>query len=245
MSAPPVALVTGANKGLGRETARRLAHHGYTVLLGSRDFGRGLETARRLADEGARVVPVELDVTEPASVASVADRVRRDHGRLQVLVNNAGVTTGTRNLATTVTDMRDLFEVNVFGVVGLVRALLPLLRESRAPRIVNVSSTTASLALTGDGRAIPGETDRRLAYASSKAALNMLTLQYARAFQGDPALAHIKINAASPGFTATDMNGHRGTRTVAEGARIIVELATLPDDGPTGGFFHDEGPLPW
>jgi NAD(P)-dependent dehydrogenase (short-subunit alcohol dehydrogenase family) len=122
--------------------------------------------------------------------------------------------------------------------------MLPLLRQSAMPRIVNVSSTTASLTMTGSGHDFGGNASRRLAYSTSKTAMNMLTVQYARAFAADPGLAHIKINSATPGHTATDMSGHHG-RSVADGARIIVDLATLPADGPTGGFFNDQGPVPW
>ena len=238
----PVALVTGANKGLGKETARQLAQRGLTVLLGSRCFDRGAAAA---ADLGPTVTPIRLDVTDPDSVEAAASQVDHDYGRLDVLVNNAGTFVGVPNAATTPTDMRDTFEVNVFGVVRVTQAMLPLLRRSAAPRIVNVSSTTASLLLTSNGTEIPGDATRRLAYASSKAALNMLTVQYAKTFRDDPELAHLKINSAVPGFTATDMNNHLGTRHVCDGARIIVDLATLPDDGPTGGFFDDRGPVPW
>jgi NAD(P)-dependent dehydrogenase (short-subunit alcohol dehydrogenase family) len=246
-----LALVTGANRGLGRETARQLARRGVGVLLASRDAERGAEVARELAaDAGggggkAAVWPVRLDVTDPGQVAAVADLVRRDHGRLDILVNNAAVFLPATAEATTVAELRPLFEANVFGAVTVIHALLPLLRRSAAPRVVNVSSTTASLTLTGRGEDLPGDATVRMAYTASKAALNMLTLQYAQAFARDPGLRHLKINAATPGYTATDMNGFRGTRSVAEGARSVVELATLPDDGPTGGFFSDEGPVPW
>ncbi|MEV0404015.1 SDR family oxidoreductase [Actinoallomurus sp. NPDC050550] len=245
MGMAEVALVTGANKGLGKETARRLAHLGMTVYLGSRDPDRGTAAARDLAADGAAVTPVPLDVTDPSDVRAVADRLRRDHGRLDVLVNNAGATVDTPAASVTAARMRKVFEVNVFGAVGVIHATLPLLQASDAPRVVNVSSTTASLALTGDGTDFGGDAGRRLAYSTSKTALNMLTLQYARAFAADPALAHIRINAVTPGYTATDMTGHQGTRTVAEGVRVIVEFATLSADGPTGGFFNDQGAVPW
>ncbi|WP_405008964.1 SDR family oxidoreductase [Kitasatospora sp. NBC_01539] len=245
MSAATVALVTGANKGIGRETARRLALRGATVLLASRDPDRGAEAARTLAAEGVRVRPVRLDVTEPGSVTAVAARITQEYGRLDVLVNNAGTFLGARATDTTGAVMRDTLAVNVVGVVTVIHALLPLLRSAPAPRIVNVSSTTASIGLTADGADLPGDASLRLAYASSKAALNMLTVQYARAFAEDPELAHLKINAASPGYTATDMNAFRGTRSVEEGARAVVELATLPADGPTGGFFDDRGRVAW
>jgi NAD(P)-dependent dehydrogenase (short-subunit alcohol dehydrogenase family) len=240
-----IALVTGANRGLGKEVARRLAHRGHTVLLGSRDLRRGVDTAEELAAAGARTTPIRLDVTDPASVGETVAQIRAAHGRLDVLVNNAGTFVGALPLETSMAEMREIFEVNVFSVVEVTRACVPLLRRSAAPRVVNVSSTTASLALTSVGAEIPGDASRRLAYSSSKAALNMLTVQYARAFAQDPALAHVKINSAVPGYTATDMNDHRGTRTVQEGARAIVDLATLPDDGPSGGCFADDGPVPW
>ncbi|PGH47505.1 SDR family oxidoreductase [Streptomyces sp. Ru87] len=240
-----VALVTGADKGLGRETARQLALRGVTVLLGSRDPGRGAAAARALAAEGAVVTPVRLDVTDADEVRAAADRVRAEHGRLDVLVNNAGAFVGSPAAETTAAEMRVMFEVNVFGVVTVTHAFLPLLRRSAAPRIVNVSSTTGSLTLTSEGADLPGDADRRMAYTCSKAALNMLTVQYAMAFARDPESAHIKINSATPGWTATDINDHRAPRHVSEGARALVELATLPDDGPTGGFFGDEGRVSW
>ncbi|GAA4521266.1 SDR family NAD(P)-dependent oxidoreductase [Actinoallomurus oryzae] len=239
----PVALVTGANKGLGKETARQLLERGMTVVMGSRDPERGIAAAGELRAGGA-AVPVQLDVTDSASVEAVADRLRRDHGRLDVLVNNAGTVVDRLAADTTALEMRHTYEVNVFGVVTVIHAMLPLLRASAAPRIVNVSSTTASLGLTSGGTDFGGDAGRRIAYSSSKTALNMLTVQYAHAFAKDPDLSRIKINAATPGYTATDLTGHRGSRTVEEGARIIVELATLAD-GPTGGFFNDQGHVPW
>lgn len=241
----PVALVTGAGRGLGRETARRLALSDFTVLLGCRDQDRGRQTARSLAAAGAPVTPVVLDVTAATSLTAVAEAVEREHGRLDVLVNNSGMIDEQTALTVTVAQLRRAFEVNVLGAAAALHAMVPLLRRSSAPRVVNVSSTTASLTLTASGADIPGDADRRLAYSVSKAALNMMTVQYAAAFARDPGTAHIKINAAAPGYTATDMNAFRGTRTVQEGARIIVDLATLADDGPTGRFFDDQGPLPW
>lgn len=240
-----VALVTGANKGLGKETARQLLQRGMTVLMGSRDPERGVAAAREVQTDDGAAVPVRLDVTDSATVEAVADRLRREHGRLDVLVNNAGTVVDRPVAGTTAAEMRHTFEVNVFGVVTVIHAMLPLLRASATPRIVNVSSTTASLGLTSGGTEFGGDADRRLAYSSSKTALNMLTVQYARAFAKDPGLSHIKINSATPGYTATDLTGHRGTRTVEEGARIIVDLATPDGAGPTGGFFNDQGPVPW
>ncbi|MEW9551014.1 SDR family oxidoreductase [Nonomuraea sp. NPDC050783] len=231
-------LITGANKGLGFETARRLVAAGHTVYLGSRDPGRG----RRAADAlGAR--PLVLDVTDDASVAAAARTVEADGG-LDVLVNNAGIEARTAGNGvptaeeTTAEQMRELFETNVFGLVRVTRAFLPLLRRSAAPVVVNVSSGLASLARMSTegtlGYAYPG-----VAYPASKAAVNMITVQYAKAFPG------MRINAVEPGFTATDLNGRTGTQTVEEGAEIIVRMAQVGRDGPTGGYFDAAGPLPW
>ncbi|QKV95209.1 SDR family oxidoreductase [Streptomyces sp. NA02950] len=245
MTDHPVALVTGANKGLGKETARQLAARGITVALGCRDIEHGKAAAHELATAGVAPVPVRLDVTDADSVQDVADWLEAEFGRLDVLVNNAGTVVDQPAEHTTAAVMRQTYEVNVFGAVTMIRTMLPLLGTSRAPRIVNVSSTTASMAMTSGGTDFGGDADMRLAYSSSKAALNMLTVQYAKAFSKNGTLSHLKINSATPGYTATDMTRHRGTRTVTEGARIIVDLATLPEDGPTGGFFNDNGTVPW
>ena len=241
----PVVLVTGANKGLGKETVRQLAARGATAVLGSRDPERGEAAAHGLGATGTKSIPVRLDVTDVGSVEKVAAWLEAEYGRLDVLVNNAGTVVDELAERTTAAEMRQNYEVNVFGVVTVIQTMLPLLGKSPAPRIVNVSSTTASLSLTSGGNDFGGDAGMRMAYSSSKAALNMLTVQYAMAFSKNDALSHIKINSATPGYTATDLTRHRGTRTVAEGARIIVDLATLTDDGPTGGFFNDEGTVPW
>ncbi|MFJ9915241.1 SDR family NAD(P)-dependent oxidoreductase [Actinacidiphila glaucinigra] len=241
----PTALVTGANKGLGRETARQLAAAGATVLLGSRDLQRGEAAGAELAAAGLRVVPVRLDVTDVDGVEKAAERIRREFGRLDILVNNAGGIVESPALSTTAADVRATYETNVFGVVTVTHTMLPLLAVSAAARIVNVSSTTASLTVTSEPGTLYADADHILPYASSKAALNMLTVQYAQAFRREPGYGHIKINSASPGLTATDLTHHAGARTVEEGARIIVKLATLPDDGPSGGYFDEDGPAPW
>ncbi|PZG11104.1 SDR family oxidoreductase [Nonomuraea aridisoli] len=231
-------LITGANKGIGFETARRLIAAGHTVYIGSRDPGRG----RRAADAlGARLVV--LDVTDDASVAAAVREIEAEGG-LDVLVNNAGIETRTADNgvpgAADVTPgmVRELFETNVFGVVRVTHAFLPLLRRSAAPVVVNVSSGLGSLAQMSDP-GTPGYRYPGLEYPASKAAVNMITVQYAKAFP------QMRINAADPGFTKTDLNGGTGTQTVEEGAEVIVRLAQLGPDGPTGGCFAADGPVPW
>jgi len=231
-------LITGANKGLGFETARRLIAAGHTVYVGSRDTGRGLRAAGQL---GARMVPI--DVTDDASVAAAAKTIEADGG-LDVLVNNAGIEIRTERNAVpgaaeiTADVMRSLFETNVFGVVRVTHAFLPLLRRSAAPVVVNVSSGLASMtrATTPGARGYdyPG-----VAYPASKVAVNMITVQYAKAFP------QMRINAVEPGFTATDLNQHQGTQTVEQGAEIIVRMAQIGRDGPTGSYIGAHGPLPW
>ncbi len=240
----PVALVTGANRGIGRESTRQLARLGYTVLLGSRDIDRGRAVALELASDG-HVDAVRIDVTDRESVAHAASAVGQRFARLDALINNAGVYVPATALETNASVMLETFSVNVFGVVTAIHEFLPLLRQAQSPRIVNVSSTTGSLAITASGERIPGDAERRFAYASSKSALNMLTVQYARAFEGNPRLRHIKINSATPPYTATAMNRFHGTHSVEDGARIVVQLATLLDDGPSGGFFDVSGRVAW
>ncbi|MFD5388426.1 SDR family NAD(P)-dependent oxidoreductase [Streptomyces sp. NPDC059474] len=231
-------LITGANKGLGFETARRLIAAGHTVYLGSRDAERGRRAAERL---GARLVV--LDVTDDASVAAAAKAIEADGG-LDVLVNNAGIEARTPDggvigaAEVTADMMRKVFETNVFGVVRVTHAFLPLLLRSAAPVVVNISSGLASLerVSTPDdpAHAYPG-----VAYPASKATVNMVTVQYAKAFP------QMRINAVEPGYTATDLNAHTGHQTVEEGAEIIVRMAQVGPDGPTGGYFDIEGTLPW
>lgn len=231
-------LITGANKGIGYETARQLIAAGHIVYVGARDAERG----RRAAEElGARFVL--LDVTDDASVEAAAKTVAADGG-LDVLINNAGIESRTPDnsvpTAETVTAdlMRNTFETNVFGVVRVLHAFLPLLQRSAAPVVVNVSSGLASLTALSDpdhpAHFYPG-----IAYPTSKTAVNMLTVQFAKAF---PAL---RINSVEPGFTKTDLNGNTGTQTVEQGAEIIVRMAQIGPDGPTGGYFDVNGRLPW
>jgi NAD(P)-dependent dehydrogenase (short-subunit alcohol dehydrogenase family) len=233
------ALITGANKGLGFETARQLAADGWTVFVGARDPERGRTAAEKLLAEGgdARLVP--LDVTDDASVAAAVEAVAAQTDHLDVLVNNAGIIgSHTGALETGPADFLACFGVNLLGPVRVTRAFLPLLRGAEMPRVVMVSSGMGSLAVTTDpGRLESGIVS--LVYPSSKAALNMVTTQYAKALPG------WKVNAVDPGYTATDLNGQSGHKSVAEGARAIVAMARVGADGPTGGFFDDLGPVPW
>jgi NAD(P)-dependent dehydrogenase (short-subunit alcohol dehydrogenase family) len=235
------ALVTGANKGLGLETARRLGALGWTVHVGARDPQRGQEAVAKLTAEGADAHLVALDVTDDASVEAAAATVaERSDGRLDVLVNNAGISGGFRPdpLDTVPADFLACYGVNLLGPVRVTHAFLPLLRRAELPRVVMVSSGMGSLTVTTDPDRIESGFVG-LVYPSSKAALNMVTTMYAKALPG------WKVNAADPGYTATDLNGHRGVLTVEQGAEPIVALATLGPDGPTGGFFGQEGRVPW
>ena len=226
-------LITGANKGLGRETARRLLADGHDVWITARNPATGKAAAEEL---GARFVA--LDVTDDTSVAVAAKRVA-DQGGLDVLINNAGIV-GPRKAVQELTpdDVREVFETNVIGIVRVTRAFLPLLEHSANPVIVNVSSGMGSLAVTTDPTRLES-TLISLSYPPSKTAVNMLTSQYAKAFP------EIRINAVDPGYTATDFNDHRGTKPVEQGAEIIVRMAELDRSGPTGAFVDENGIVPW
>jgi NAD(P)-dependent dehydrogenase (short-subunit alcohol dehydrogenase family) len=227
-------LITGANKGLGRESARRLIELGHTVYVGARDQARG----RQAADElGARLLLI--DVTDDASVAAAAETLAAQIGRLDVLINNAAVSGGMKAPGqTTAADLLAVYDTNVFGVVRVTQAFLPLLEEADAPIVVNVSSGMGSLTVTTDPDRFES-TLNGLAYPSSKAAVNMLTSQYAKAHP------RIMINAVDPGYTATDLNGHRGTQTIEQGAEVIVRMATRPAGSATGTFVDVNGVVPW
>ena len=237
---PTIALVTGANKGVGLATARQLAERGLTVLLGSRDRERGERAAKEL---GVRAL--EIDITDDQSVADAVKVIRDEYGRLDVLVTNAGLLARKPALEVTADDMRAEFDTNVFGLVRVIHAMLPLLQLSKAPRIVNVSSNSSLFHKTADPESMFAQSHDSFAYSATKAAVNMLTVKYANAFRDDPAAAHIKINAVTPGYVATDLNGFAGVRTPDEGARVSVHWATVGDDGPSGGFFEEAGALPW
>jgi NAD(P)-dependent dehydrogenase (short-subunit alcohol dehydrogenase family) len=226
-------LITGATKGLGREAARRLRDAGHDVWVGARDAAAGQAVADELH---ARFVA--LDVTDDASVAAAVQTVRDAGTGLDVLVNNAGIAGSFQPVSETTADhVAAVHATNVLGVVRVTQAFLPLLEDSENPVVVNVSSGMGSLTLTNDPDRVES-TFGGLAYPSSKAAVTMLTSQYARA------LPHMRINAADPGYTATDLNGHSGPQTVTEGTDAIVALAQLGPDGPTGTFVDRHGPVP-
>jgi NAD(P)-dependent dehydrogenase (short-subunit alcohol dehydrogenase family) len=232
-------LITGGNKGLGLEAARQLAQLGWTVLLAARDPERGESAAAELSADGADVRFVALDVTSDASVTAAVASVSSAIDHLDTLVNNAGVIGGrTAVVETGPEDFVACFGVNLLGPVRVTRAFLPLLRRAALPRIVMVSSGMGSLGVTTDPNRLESSINS-LVYPSSKTALNMVTTQYAKA------LPDWKINAVDPGYTATDLNDHRGHKTVEQGAKVIVTMATLDPDGPTGGFFDEAGRVPW
>jgi NAD(P)-dependent dehydrogenase (short-subunit alcohol dehydrogenase family) len=226
--------ITGANKGLGYETARRLTELGHTVIIGARDSGRGQAAADRL---GVRLVPI--DVTDAASVAAAAAHVAEHEGSIDVLINNAGIHGPAGDPSTlTGADALAVFDVNLAGVVRTTTAFLPLLRKSSDPVVINVSSGMGSLAYTHDPSRAESSAVAPL-YTASKAALTMLTTQYAKAFPD------IRINAADPGYTATDLNGHSGPQTVTEGTDAIVALATEKPDAGSGRFVDRTGEIAW
>jgi NAD(P)-dependent dehydrogenase (short-subunit alcohol dehydrogenase family) len=236
----PTALVTGANKGIGYEIAAGLARLGFRVGVGARDTGRREEAVEKLRADGLDVFGVPLDVTEDLSVAGAAAQLE-ELGGLDVLVNNAAITGGMPQEPTKVSAEQVLAVVNtnVVGVIRVTNAMLPMLRRSSSPRIVNVSSTVGSLTLqTAQAEAVGPISG---AYSPTKSYLNAITIQYAKELVG----TGILVNAGCPGFVATDLNGHRGTRTPEQGAAIFLELATLPDDGPSGTFRDDTGVQPW
>jgi NAD(P)-dependent dehydrogenase (short-subunit alcohol dehydrogenase family) len=235
------ALVTGANKGIGYEIAAGLGARGWRVGVGARDDGRREAAVAALRAGGADAFGVPLDVTDDASATAAVALVEERAGGLDVLVNNAGITGGVPQEPTTVdvATVRAVVETNVLGVIRVTNAVLPMLRRSASPRIVNMSSGVGSLTRqSADG----GDTGPiAVAYSPSKTFLNAVTVQYAKELRDTAIL----VNAACPGFVATDLNGFRGVRTPQQGAAIAVRLATLPDDGPSGGFFEDAGVVPW
>jgi NAD(P)-dependent dehydrogenase (short-subunit alcohol dehydrogenase family) len=242
MSSKRIALVSGANKGIGLEIAEKLAQTGMRVFLGARNAALGEAAAARLREQSLDVQFIELDLVRAESIQAAAKQIDTEFGRLDVLVNNAGITDPSDGLPgqASIDAARRVMETNFFGALAVTQAMLPLLKKSASARIVNVSSGLGSLTFNRD----PDWEFARvklIGYNASKAALNMLTVQLA-AELGDTT---IKVNAADPGFTATDLNGHRGHQTIPQGAAEAIRLALLPDDGPSGNFSSASGPNPW
>jgi NAD(P)-dependent dehydrogenase (short-subunit alcohol dehydrogenase family) len=240
-----IVLVTGANRGIGCEVVRQLSAAGHATILGSRDLKSGEAAAASMSSSAAPIRTLELDVASPSSIQAVCLAVTREFGRLDGLVNNAGIFCGHSFDVINPNEIARMFEVNLTGPLMMISQFLPLLARSPVASIVNVSSATASLGVTSSGAGIAGDASRRLGYCCTKAALNMATVQYALAFAGSEAHKHIRINSVSPGYVATDMNGFRGERSVEDAAKLIVELAIPGPDGPTGKFVSDLGPVPW
>lgn len=239
-----VALITGANKGIGFETAKQLSAKGILVLLGSRDPARGEAAAKTLNSEGGDVRAVKLEVTNEADRDAVAQYIEKEFGRLDILINNAGVMSeplgGNSTSTIPMNLLRETFEVNFFATVAITQKLLPLIRKSDAGRIVNLSSILGSLTLHAT-EGSPIYDAKTFAYNASKAALNMFTIHLAHELRG----TKIKVNSAHPGWVKTEMGGEGAPMEIVDGAKTGVELAALPDDGPTGGYFHMGERLPW
>ena len=239
-----IALITGANKGIGLETARQLGKLGVTVLVGARDLARGEQAAEVLRGIGVDARAIKLDVVNEADRAAAAKSIENEFGRLDILINNAGVMldgrSGNETSTTSQKVLRDTFETNFFAVVALTQTLLPLLRKSEAGRIVNLSSVLASLTLHAT-KGSPIYDAKTFAYDASKAALNSFTIHLAHELQG----TNIKVNSAHPGWVKTDMGGEGAQMEIVDGAKTSVALATLPANGPAGGYFHMGEPLPW
>lgn len=242
MNKSKIVLITGGNKGIGFETGRQLGNMGYEILIGARSEEKGQEAVMHLETENIKAKTVVLDVTKPSSVLSAVEWIEQEYGYLDILINNAGVffegTTSPSELELSV--LKNTYETNVFGVFSVTKALLPLLQKSSAGRIVNLSSGLGSLTLNSDPTSEFYNVNS-LAYNSSKTAVNALTVFFAKELRDTP----IKINSVCPGFTATDLNGNSGYRTVEQAASSVVKLATINNDGPTGRFFDENGVVPW
>jgi NAD(P)-dependent dehydrogenase (short-subunit alcohol dehydrogenase family) len=233
-----IALITGANKGLGLEVARQLGQQGVTVVLSARDAAKGQAAADKLRAENIDAHFVPLDVTDAADIAALPAYFQTNFGGLDILINNAGISID-RSGQTTLEQLRQTYETNVIAPYAITEALLPLLQESKAGRVVNHSSILGSITTLRNVEAMRDE--GMFAYNSSKAALNMITVMHANAVRH----TKVKVNAAHPGWVKTDMGGENAPLELAEGAKTAVELALLPEDGPTGGYFHLGQPLPW
>ncbi|MBA3962424.1 MAG: SDR family oxidoreductase [Chthoniobacterales bacterium] len=243
MSAQKIALITGANKGIGLETARQLAQKGITVLVGARDEAKGKEAVAELKKGGLEARAIAIDVTNSDSIKAAAAQVEKEFGHLEILVNNAGIMIDDKDAKVseqTLETWRKTFDTNVFGLIETTKAFLPLLRKSDAGRIVNLSSILGSITL----HATPGSPvydNKVAAYNVSKSAVNAFTVQLAYELKD----TKIKVNAAHPGWVKTDMGGEGAQMEIADGARTSVELATMGADGPNGSYEHDGEKLPW
>ncbi len=236
-----IALISGANKGIGYEIARGLGAKKITVLMGARDESRGQAAAGKLKAEGADARFIQLDVTDRGTIQRAAAWIEKEFGRLDILVNNAGIAEfGAKPSSVDLARVREVYETNLFGPMTLIQAMLPLLGKSRHGRIVNVSSSLGSMTLATKPDS-PVSQMQVLGYNTSKSALNSMTVQFANELKD----TSIKVNAICPGYCATDLNGHSGPRTAAQGAVAAVQYATIGDDGPTGGYFDDQGRVPW
>jgi NAD(P)-dependent dehydrogenase (short-subunit alcohol dehydrogenase family) len=236
-----IALISGANKGIGFEIARGLGAKKIKVLVGARDAARGQAAVEKLKAEGADARFVELNVTEEGTVQRAAQWIEKEFGHLDILINNAGIAEWDAKPSTVdLAKVREVYETNFFGPVVLIQTMLPLLKKSKHGRIVNVSSSLGSLTL-GSNLDSPFADFLALGYCTSKSALNSMTVQFAKELKDTP----IKVNAICPGYCATDLNNHSGPRTAAQGAAAAIEYATISAEGPTGGYFNDEGRVPW
>jgi NAD(P)-dependent dehydrogenase (short-subunit alcohol dehydrogenase family) len=236
-----IALISGANKGIGYEIARGLGARKITVLVGARDQARGQAAVEKLKAEGADARFVQLNVTDQGTIQRAAEWIEKELGRLDILVNNAGIGDfGARPSGADLAKVREVYDTNVFGTMALTQAMLPLLRKSKHGRVVNVSSGLGSLTLASQPDS-PVSQFLLLGYNTSKSALNSLTVQFANELKDTP----IKVNAICPGYCATDLNGNSGPRSAAQGAVAAIQYATIGADGPTGGYFNEDGRMPW
>jgi NAD(P)-dependent dehydrogenase (short-subunit alcohol dehydrogenase family) len=245
MATEKIAFITGGNKGLGLETARQLGKGGVTVVIGSRDLAKGKAAAETLRADGVHAEAIRFDVAQPADYQAVHDYFDKKYGRLDILINNAGVSKedfmgGNKTSTTSAETLHDTFDTNFFGVIQITQTLLPLIRKSPAGRIVNLSSILGSLTLHADP-ASPIYNAKAFAYDASKAALNSFTIHLAHELKD----TKIKVNSAHPGWVKTDMGTDAAPMEIPDGAKTSVRLALLPDNGPTGGYFHMQDALPW
>ncbi len=235
-----VALITGANRGIGFETARELGEQGMIVILGSRDLEKGKAAAAKLTAKGITAEALKLDVTDEADNTAAFDYIEKQHGKLDILVNNAAIVLKDRSPYVQIEALREIFDINFFGLVDLTQKLLPLIKKAPAGRIVNVSSVMGSLTLLSDPKSWIYDL-KTFAYGSSKTAVNAFTVCLAHELRD----TKIKVNAADPGWVKTEMGGPGALLEVSEGGKSSVRLATLPEDGPTGSFFRVEQEFPW